>query len=67
MGTHLEDKHIPRIVIGCEIYRVEKFYISDLGYLMMRLYSEDRKVYTTHNLGTHNPEENIFKDAIEKR
>lgn len=67
MGTHLETKPSPKIVIDGEIYRVEKFYISELGYLMMRLYSEDRKVYTTHNLGTHNPEENIFKDAIEKR
>ncbi len=67
MSTYLETKPSPKIAIDGEIYRVEKFYISELGYLMMRLYSEDRKLYITYNLGTHNPEENIFKDAIEKR
>jgi hypothetical protein len=40
-----------------------------LGYLMIKIYSIDKKVFTTYNLGSHNPEENFLKDAItrEKR
>jgi len=64
---HQEAKPSPKIILSGEEYSLEKFYISELGYLMMRLYSDNKKTYTTYNLGTHNPEENIFKDAIEKR
>jgi len=55
----------PKILLSDKEYSVEKFFISELGYLMMRLYSEENKSYTTYNLGTHNPEENIFKNLIE--
>jgi len=64
---HQGAKQNPKIVIDEKIYVVEKFFISELGYLMMRLYSESNKTYTTYNLGTHDPEENIFKDAIRKK
>lgn len=63
---HQETKPNPKVVIEDKIYSVERFFISELGYLMMRLYSEEDKMYTTYNLGTHNPEENIFKDLIQK-
>jgi hypothetical protein len=62
-----ETRPQPGIILNGEKCVVEKFYISELGYLMMKTYSESTKTYTTYNLGTHNPEENIFKDAIEKR
>jgi len=64
---HPEAKPNPKIILDGKTYEVERFYVSELGYLMMRLYYESEKTYTTYNLGTHNPEENIFKDAIEKR
>jgi len=64
---HQGTKPNPKIIINGETYVVEKFFISELGYLMMRLYSENNKTYTTYNLGTHNPDENIFKDLIEKK
>lgn len=67
MDMRPEAKPNPKIILEGETYEVERLYISELGYLMMRLYSETKKSYTTYNLGTHNPEENIFKDAIEKR
>jgi len=62
-----DNKPKPKIVLNSETYELDKFFISELGYLMMRLYSINNKSYTTYNLGTHNPDENIFKDAIEKR
>ena len=63
---HPETKPNPKVVIEDKIYSVERFFISELGYLMMRLYSEKDKMYTTYNLGTHNPDENIFKELIQK-
>ena len=57
----------PEIIIEGEKYTLEDIFISELGYLMVRIYSLEKKVYTTYNLGTHNPEENFIKDAIEKK
>jgi hypothetical protein len=33
---------------------------------MVKLYSREKKTYTTYNLGNYNPEDNFLKDAIEK-
>ena len=57
----------PKVILDGKEYVVERFFISELGYLMMRLYSEENKTYTTYNLGTHDPAKNIFNEAIEKQ
>jgi hypothetical protein len=62
-----EAKPKPNIILDGKEYLLERFFISELGYLMMRLYSEENKSYTTYNLGTHDPVKNIFNEAIEKQ
>jgi hypothetical protein len=42
---------------------VDKIYVSELGYLMLRIYFENG-TFTTYNLGIHNPENNMFTDKI---
>jgi hypothetical protein len=66
---HQGVKPRPEIIIDGEKYLLEDIFISELGYLMIKIYSIDKKVFTTYNLGSHNPEENFLKDAItrEKR
>ena len=45
----------------------EKIHISELNYLMVRLFNPIEKNYMTYNLGDYNPENNFIKDVIEKR
>ena len=42
---------------------VEKIYVSELGYLMLRIYFENG-TFTTYNLGKHDPKNNMFTDKI---
>jgi len=42
---------------------VEKIYVSDLGFLMLRINNLDG-TYTTYNLGKHNVDVNIFTNQI---
>lgn len=42
---------------------VDKIYVSELGYLMLRLYFEN-STFTTYNLGKHDPENNMFTNKI---
>ena len=44
---------------------LEKVYISELGFLMLRIDNLDG-TYTTYNLGKHDPSNNIFKKEIIK-
>jgi hypothetical protein len=44
---------------------VDKIYVSELGYLMLRIYFENG-TFTTYNLGKHDPENNMFTDKIMK-
>jgi len=66
MGIHQGAKN-PKVILDGKEYVFERFFISELGYLMMRLYSEENKTYTTYNLGTHDSVKNIFNEAIEKQ
>jgi hypothetical protein len=66
MGIDPRAKKNPEVVISGVIYEVENVFISELGYLMIRLYSQEKKTYVTHNLGTHDPLKNIFKTAIDE-
>ena len=43
--------------------KVDKIYVSELGYLMLRIYFENG-TFTTYNLGKHDPENNMFTDKI---
>ena len=42
---------------------VEKIYVSELGYLMLRIYFENG-TFTTYNLGKHDSENNMFTNKI---
>jgi hypothetical protein len=44
---------------------IEKVYISELGFLMLRIDNLDG-TYTTYNLGKHNTSNNIFSKEILK-
>lgn len=44
---------------------IEKVYISELGFLMLRIDNLDG-TYTTYNLGKHDPSNNIFSNEILK-
>lgn len=44
---------------------VEKVYMSDLGFLMLKINNLDG-TFTTYNLGKHNPSNNIFSNEIIK-
>jgi hypothetical protein len=66
MAMHPGVKPRAEIIIGEEKYTLDDIFISELGYLMVRIYSLEKRVYTTYNLGSHDPEENFIKDAIEK-
>jgi hypothetical protein len=46
---------------------VEKIFVSELGFLMLRIYNLDG-TYTTYNLGKHDTTNNIFtNEIIEKK
>jgi len=42
---------------------VDKIYVSELGYLMLRV-SFENGTFTTYNLGKHDPENNMFTNKI---
>ena len=42
---------------------VDKIYVSELGYLMLRIYFKNG-TFTTYNLGKHDSENNMFTNKI---
>jgi len=44
---------------------IEKIYISDLGFLMLRIDNLDG-TFTTYSLGKHDPSNNMFSKQILK-
>jgi len=42
---------------------LEKIFVSDLGFLMLRIDNLDG-TFTTYNLGKHNVEDNIFSNQL---
>jgi hypothetical protein len=56
-----------KIILEDKEYVLEKIHISELNYLMVRLFNPIEKKYTTYNLGNYDPENNFIKDEIEKR
>jgi len=58
-------KNEPLIIIeGCE-FELKSFRVSELGYLMMRLYSIQENKFVTFNLGKYDPNNNVFLNLIE--
>jgi hypothetical protein len=56
----------PKIILGDKEYELDKIHISDLNYLMVRLFNPVEKNYITYNLGDYDPKNNFIKDEIEK-
>jgi hypothetical protein len=56
----------PKIILDDKEYELENIHISELNYLMVRLFNPIEKNYTTYNLGDYNPENNFIKNEIEK-
>jgi len=53
----------PMIQTPKGIGELNKIYISELGFLMLKI-SFENGTFITYNLGIHNPEDNIFTDKI---
>ena len=59
-------KKVPTIILGDKKYDLEKMNISELGYLMVKLFDSEKKIYKSYNLGIYNEENNFIKNEIEK-
>lgn len=55
----------PKIFLNEAEFELQNFYISELGYLMMRLFSTDDNRFLTYNLGKHDPNSNMFLNSIQ--
>jgi hypothetical protein len=53
----------PMIQTPKGVGELNKIYISELGFLMLKI-SFDNGTFITYNLGKHNIEDNIFTDKI---
>lgn len=53
----------PMILTPKGVGELNKIYISELGFLMLKI-SFDNGTFITYNLGKHNIEDNIFTDKI---
>jgi hypothetical protein len=53
----------PKINTPKGVGEIETVCISELGFLMIRVYYED-KTYVSYNLGKHDVNENVFTDKI---
>ena len=58
-------KNTPKLILNSEEHELIGFYISELGFLMMSIYSQSGK-RTNYNLGEHDTEQNVFIDLIKK-
>ncbi len=58
--------NLPIIETPKGLGELEKTYISDLGYLMVRINNMDG-TFTTYNLGNHNVEKNFISEEIFKK
>ena len=58
-------KNTPKLILNSEEHELIGFYISELGFLMMTIYSQSGK-RTNYNLGEHDIKQNVFIDLIKK-
>lgn len=45
---------------------LDKIWLSDLNYIMMKIYFPEKKVWVNYNLGTNTPD-NFLQKAIDER
>jgi hypothetical protein len=45
---------------------LEEFWISELNFLMMKVYYPIEKKWISYNLGKYNPDEGLFSKLIER-
>lgn len=57
--------NLPLIDTPKGLGEIEKVFISELGFLMLRIDNLDG-TFTTYNLGKHDPASNIFSNEILK-
>jgi hypothetical protein len=57
-------KKDPPLVTPHGMGTVEKLWISELNYLMMKVYFEKEGRWINYNLGKHDPEKNMFTETI---
>lgn len=53
----------PKIQTPKGLGKVDNIFVSELGFLMLRI-SYENGTFITYNLGKHNIEDNIFTDKI---
>lgn len=45
---------------------IESIFVSELGYLMIRVFLSKENRWITYSLGAHNEKDNIFTNSINK-
>jgi hypothetical protein len=45
---------------------IKDIFISELGFLMIKVFVEEEKVFKTYNVGKFNEKDNVFLDLIKK-
>lgn len=53
-----------KIITPNGIGHIEEIYLSELGFLMIRVHLVDESTWTSYNLGTHNIYDNIFSKIL---
>jgi hypothetical protein len=49
-----------------KMFVVEKVYVSELNFVMIRLFNEDTRTYTTVNLGKYNTTDNFISNELRR-
>jgi hypothetical protein len=55
--------NLPLIETPKGVGQIEKLYVSDLGFLMVRVYF-DNGTYTTYNMGKHDIQNNLITNQL---
>ena len=57
-------KTLPTIKTSTGEGTIEQLWISELGYLMLKVYHEKESRWITYNLGTYDPTDNVFTKIL---
>jgi hypothetical protein len=52
------------VLLNNEELTLDSMYISELGYLMCRVFSEKTKTYKTYNMGVFDKKNNFFTEMF---
>jgi hypothetical protein len=56
----------PKLNLNEKEFEIEEVFISELGYLMVKLFCPEDKIFVTHNFGIFDSNNNIFLDEIKR-